>query len=347
MDSEDIELEFKQTYEVLRLLGRGASAEVNLVRHRETNKEYACKVVRKSNKMNDVKTMKTETTIMKKLEDEHLLRMVELYETEDTIWMVLEFADGGDLMHGLASLPVYNERAVANVFKQILLGVKYLHSEGIVHRDLKLDNILYSTPTNSDEAMQVKIADFGLSALTNVKRTSNNSQRLKSTKFLTEMWGTIEYFAPEVYERKYGSQADIWALGCILFEMLTGELAFPHRENNLSFVDKVMAKSQLKKKPVRLFEQKAGWKDLSPEAQSMIRGMLKRNATTRFDIDECLSHPWITGDTVNASMDVELVRTKNIVKQRSERRLQRYENLINQMKKAEDLKQRLTPVKVA
>ena len=338
--SAEVEMEFRQTYEVLRLLGRGASAEVYLIRHRQTKEEYACKIVKKTNSsMNDARTMKTETTIMKKLQDKHLLRMHELYETEDTIWMILDYAEGGDMMHALASLPNYSERNVAKIFKQMLLGVKYLHSEGIVHRDLKLDNILYSKQEegeSEESEIQVKIADFGLSALTSVKRTSENSKKVKSMKSLKEMWGTTEYFAPEVYERAYGSQADIWALGCILYEMLTGDVAFPFRDSNDdSLVDKVMTKAMLKKKAMRSFEMKDGWKELSAEAQSLIKGMLKRNATMRFDVDECLAHPWITGEGLEARHSQELNRTKKIVKERSERRLRRYESLINEMKKAE------------
>lgn len=333
-------MEFRQTYEVLRLLGRGASAEVYLIRHRQTKEEYACKIVKKTNSsMNDARTMKTETTIMKKLQDKHLLRMHELYETEDTIWMILDYAEGGDMMHALASLPNYSERSVAKIFKQMLLGVKYLHSEGIVHRDLKLDNILYTKEEegeSEESEIQVKIADFGLSALTSVKRTSENSKKVKSMKSLKEMWGTTEYFAPEVYERAYGSQADIWALGCILYEMLTGDVAFPFRDSNDdSLLDKVMTKAMLKKKALRSFEMKDGWKELSAEAQSLIKGMLKRNATMRFDVDECLAHPWITGEGLDARHSQELNRTTKIVKERSERRLRRYESLINEMKKAE------------
>eukprot|EP01040_Poterioochromonas_malhamensis_P004182 gene4182-4476_t len=336
MGSAEVELKFRQTYEMVRILGRGASAEVHLIRHRVTKQEYACKIVKKANKMNDDRTMKTETTIMKKLEDNHLLRMYELYETEDTIWMILEYAEGGDVMHGLASLEVYSEREVSKIFKQILLGVKYLHGEGIVHRDLKLDNILFTTQSSShDAAFQVKIADFGLSALTNVKRTENNSQKMKSIKSLSEMWGTTEYFAPEVYEKGYGSQADIWALGCILFEMLTGELAFPYRENDEGMVEKALRKSLITKKAPRLFEQKAGWKELSAEAQSLIRGMLKRSAEKRFDIDECLRHPWITGEGLTDRHDLDLTKTKKIVKDRSIRRKKRYEALVEEVKRGE------------
>eukprot|EP01040_Poterioochromonas_malhamensis_P004183 gene4185-4477_t len=346
LSGADPERKFKQNYEMVRILGRGASAEVHLIRHRVTRQEYACKIVKKTNSMNDDRTMKTETTIMKKLEDNHLLRMYELYETEDTIWMILEYAEGGDVMHGLASLEVYSEREVSKIFKQILLGVKYLHGEGIVHRDLKLDNILFTTQSSShDAAFQVKIADFGLSALTNVKRTENNSQKMKSIKSLKEMWGTTEYFAPEVYERSYGSQADIWALGCILFEMLTGELAFPYKEKDEGFVEKAMRKGMITKKAPRLFEQKAGWKELSAEAQSLIRGMLKRSAEKRFDIDECLNHPWITGEGLADRHNQELHKTSRIMVERSDRRKKRYEALVEEMKRGDAHKHALSLIK--
>eukprot|EP00981_Chlorochromonas_danica_P009592 scaffold2755_cov194-Ochromonas_danica.AAC.5 len=105
------------------------------------------------------------------------------------------------------------------------------------------------------------------------------------------MWGTTEYFAPEVYERAYGFQADVWSLGCILYEMLTGHLAFPCRDRSLSLVKRALFHGVYK--PKRLFEQRSGWRKLSREARSLIKGMLKRNPVKRLDIEECLSHPWL------------------------------------------------------
>lgn len=343
--SAEIELQFHQNYEFVKLLGKGASAEVHLIREKDSKKEFACKIVRKSSGINDTKSMQTEALIMKKLRDLHLLSMHEIYETNETIWMVLELADGGDLMHGLASLTVYNERNIAKVFKQILLGVKYLHSNGIVHRDLKMDNLLYSSvksqsssssSSSQESPILVKIADFGLSALASVKRNENNSQKLKNLKALTEMWGTMEYFAPEIYEKAYGFQVDIWALGCILFEMLTGEIAFPNRELTPSMIEKMMSASGWKK-TIRLFELRSGWKDLSPLAQSFIRGMLKRNPKKRFDIDECLSHPWIQNienhHIDGQWYDKELIHAKKIISERSQRRVRRYQNLLKDLEK--------------
>jgi serine/threonine protein kinase len=373
-----IEHQFHQKYEFIKILGRGSSAEVHLCRLKSNpSQEYAVKIVKKDyeHSINDSKSMKTETTIMKLLHHHHVLSMYELYETENTIWMVLDHANGGDLMHGLASLSNYNEKNIAKIFYQLLLGMKYLHSSGIIHRDLKMDNLLYSTSSSSDftsdsadvdisaDNIQLKIADFGLSAILATKRTNENSKSLKSMKSLKEMWGTVEYFAPEVYHRSYGYQADLWALGCILYEMLVGEVAFPSKETDSSFFDKVMKTGTFgKAKSKRTFEYHSNYQGLSSSVKSLIKGMLKRNPKKRFDIDECLAHPWIQGaiqgereqkDVGNsrktsssvassssvtlkvlpAFYETELVKTKKVISDRATRRRKRYEMLVNEIER--------------
>lgn len=337
LSSIEVEAKFNSTYEFLQFLGRGSSAEVYLIRHRGTAESYACKIVKKGTAINDQRTMATEVAIMKKIQNENLLTMYELYETSDTIWMVLELAQG-DLVHSLANLRNYNEVSISKLFRQILVAVKYLHGKGIVHRDLKLDNLLYTSLLVDENAqasenplsmedVQVKIADFGLSALTNIKREpdAKKSLKYKQIRNLKEMWGTVEYFAPEVYNRAYGFQADIWALGCILYELLTGEIAFPYREVKPPMFERLINGLE---KPKRSFEIKAGWKELSPEVQSLIKGMLKLNPAKRFDIDECLQHPWISGVSHTSRHKMELASTKKMMRDRSQRRLRRHEALL-------------------
>ena len=137
----------KETYSVGKVLGHGASGEVYCVTHKITGKQFACKVVKKNANMNDAQSMSTEIEIMKRIRHRHIVSMYELYETPKCLWIVLELVDGGDLYHFLANATNYNEVVAARQMKQVLSGVHYLHSLGVVHRDLKLDNILLAART--------------------------------------------------------------------------------------------------------------------------------------------------------------------------------------------------------
>eukprot|EP01039_Chlorochromonas_danica_P004555 gene4555-4993_t len=156
----------KETYDIGKTIGHGASGKVYLVTHKITGQQFACKVVKKNSNMNDAQSMSTEIEIMKRIRHRNIVSMYELYETPKCLWIVLELVDGGDLHHFLANTLHYNEVMAARQFRQILTGLHYLHSLGVIHRDLKLDNILLS---GSGASSEMKIADFGLSALVRIE----------------------------------------------------------------------------------------------------------------------------------------------------------------------------------
>jgi serine/threonine protein kinase len=140
----------KGTYDFGKVLGMGASGAVYEVTHKTTKARYACKIVVKNNSMNDAQSMSTELEIMKRIRHRHVVSMYELYETPKCLWIILEHVDSGDLLHFLAAAPSLNEISISKYFKQILSAVHYIHSLGVVHRDLKLDNILVSVSITSD-----------------------------------------------------------------------------------------------------------------------------------------------------------------------------------------------------
>lgn len=140
----------KETYEFSKVLGHGSSGQVVLVTHKVTGKQYACKIVKKDKNMNDAQSMSTELEIMKRIRHRHVVSMYELYETPNCLWMVLELVSGGDLYHHLATQTGYSEAVASRYMKQMLQGVHYLHSLGIVHRDLKLENILLSVSSSEE-----------------------------------------------------------------------------------------------------------------------------------------------------------------------------------------------------
>jgi serine/threonine protein kinase len=218
----------KETYDLQKVIGHGASGQVYLAKHKQNGQMFACKVVNKDGNMNDAQSMSTEIEIMKRVRHKHVCSMYELYESPKCLWIILELVDGGDLHKLLAQLEHYTEETAARHLEQILKGIHYLHQQGVVHRDIKLENILLKgVYPNCD----VKIADFGLSALIRVGEFGyeEESEKRKAYTGLTEMWGTKEMFAPELIDQAYGPQADMWSIGCILYEMLIGRQAFPIR----------------------------------------------------------------------------------------------------------------------
>lgn len=283
----------RETYDFGKVLGHGASGEVMLAIHRGTQQQFACKVVRKDTKMNDAQSMSTEIEIMKRIRHRHIVSMYELYETPKCLWIILELVNSGGLHHYMAHVDLYSEALVSSHFKQILSGVHYLHTQGVVHRDLKIDNILLR---GVGSLIEVKIADFGLSALVRIGEDGydvGESSKRKKYKGLTEMWGTKEYFAPELIDQAYGPQADLWALGCILFEMLCGHQAFPIRErdNEDSFYGRIQKGDYDFSRPV--------WKKISGAGKDLVSKLLTIDPIKRLSASEAANHVWIAGSATS------------------------------------------------
>lgn len=153
----------KKTYHFQKQLGKGSSGVVHLVYHKDLNQRFACKVIEKSGPLNDLQSMRTEVEIMKRVKHPRVISLFEIYESPKCMWLVLELVDAGGLRSKLSTMKRrFPENMTAKFIKQILEGLQYLHNQGIVHRDVKIDNILFQ---GSIENGSVKIADFGLSAL--------------------------------------------------------------------------------------------------------------------------------------------------------------------------------------
>jgi calcium-dependent protein kinase len=275
----------KKSYRFEKSLGHGASGEVHLVSKISTGEKFACKVIHKDDNMNDAESMGTEIEIMKRVRHKHVVTLYELYESSSCMWLILELVDGGDINYFISSHKHYTESVCAHHFKQILQGLHYLHQQGVVHRDIKLDNILIK---GDHEYGDVKIADFGLSALVQMnQRGYDRDQSSKRKEFtgLKEMWGTATYFAPEVIDCAYGPQADMWSAGVILYEMLSGQHPF-----DADSEDELFDKIQNAKFPI----EGGVWDKVSPEAKDLVKKILTVNPVQRFSATDSLTHPWIT-----------------------------------------------------
>ena len=305
----------KQYYKFEKLLGRGASGEVHLVKHHKSGANYACKVIKKDGGMNDADSMNTEIEIMKHVRHRHVVGLFELFESEKCMWLILELVQGGDLNFFISNHETYSERVVSHLFSQLLSGVHYLHGRGIIHRDLKLDNILlHGTVENGD----VKIADFGLSALVKVGSTGydrKDSAKRKEYRGLTDMWGTASYFAPELIAGAYGPQTDVWALGCVLYEMLSGKHPFESDSDDELYAMINGAAYDLTQQP---------WDEISDGAKDLVRKLLRVDAVQRLSCSEALKHPWITGEGLDETHHRYLSAAHTKIKTRELQREQSY-----------------------
>lgn len=131
---------FREQYHVGEVLGEGGSAIIYKVVDKVSNMPYACKVIRLGG-INSMNSLKTEFRIMQQFNHDNLLQIHEVYETPTCVWIVLPLATG-TVADFIAQSKVYNELEVSKIFKQVLEGVQKLHDAGVIHRDLKIDNVL-------------------------------------------------------------------------------------------------------------------------------------------------------------------------------------------------------------
>lgn len=194
-------VDIRRDFELKDLIGfPGSFGEVRLAVHRASGKEYAVKMMKVQKFLVDV--IKSECEIMKNLEHPHLASIVSIFENKKRVYLVMEKYNGGDLFDMIVSKGgrLEDEGNAANVTKQILEGLKYMHDRNIAHCDIKLSNIML---TGETEKPDVKIIDFGVS-------------QYVSEEGLTAEVGSPSFIAPEVLIGSYNLECDLWSLGVVV-----------------------------------------------------------------------------------------------------------------------------------
>ncbi|CAO2638763.1 Serine/threonine-protein kinase MARK1 [Lemmus lemmus] len=198
-------------YRLQKTIGKGNFAKVKLARHVLTGREVAVKIIDKT-QLNPTSLQKLfrEVRIMKILNHPNIVKLFEVIETEKTLYLVMEYASGGEVFDYLVAHGRMKEKEARAKFRQIVSAVQYCHQKCIVHRDLKAENLLL------DADMNIKIADFGFSN----EFTVGNK--------LDTFCGSPPYAAPELFQgKKYdGPEVDVWSLGVILYTLVSGSLPF-------------------------------------------------------------------------------------------------------------------------
>lgn len=252
-------------YELGKVIGKGNFAVVRLATHTVTQVKVAIKIIDKTRlDADNKKKVAREVEIMKLLEHPNVVRLFQVMETEQFLYLVTEYASGGEIFEYLLQQGRMSEEDAQKKFRQIVQAVEYCHNKGIVHRDLKAENLLL------DEAQNVKLADFGF------------SNHFSENELLKTWCGSPPYAAPELFEgQEYsGPQADIWSLGVVLYVMVCG--ALPFDGTNLQNLRSRVLAGRFR---IPFY--------MSSECERMIRRMLQLDPAKRLPLSKVLEHKWM------------------------------------------------------
>ncbi|KAJ8274851.1 hypothetical protein COCON_G00094760 [Conger conger] len=252
-------------YRLLKTIGKGNFAKVKLARHILTGREVAIKIIDKT-QLNPTSLQKLfrEVRIMKILNHPNIVKLFEVIETEKTLYLVMEYASGGEVFDYLVAHGRMKEKEARAKFRQIVSAVQYCHQKHIVHRDLKAENLLL------DADMNIKIADFGFS----------NEFTLGSK--LDTFCGSPPYAAPELFQgKKYnGPEVDVWSLGVILYTLVSGSLPFDGQ--NLKELRERVLRGKYR---IPFY--------MSTDCENLLKRFLVLNPTKRGTLEQIMKDRWI------------------------------------------------------
>ncbi|KAK7130995.1 hypothetical protein R3I94_016209 [Phoxinus phoxinus] len=252
-------------YRLLKTIGKGNFAKVKLAKHVLTGKEVAVKIIDKTQlNSSSLQKLFREVRIMKVLNHPNIVKLFEVIETEKTLYLVMEYASGGEVFDYLVAHGRMKEKEARAKFRQIVSAVQYCHQKCIVHRDLKAENLLL------DADMNIKIADFGFSN----EFTLGNK--------LDTFCGSPPYAAPELFQgKKYdGPEVDVWSLGVILYTLVSGSLPFDGQ--NLKELRERVLRGKYR---IPFY--------MSTDCENLLKKFLILNPTKRGSLEQIMKDRWM------------------------------------------------------
>jgi len=281
------------------VLGSGISGLVRLVTHKATGVKYAVKCLDLGlvDTEDGLARLREEIFIMCQLDHPNIVRLEEVYESHSEIYLVQELCLGGELFDRLDEQPDYHytESECARLVKQMLCAVRYLHSKGIIHRDLKLENFLFSSTAKDSE---LKMIDFGL------------SKHFRYGEVQHEAVGTPYTVAPEVIKGSYDERCDIWAIGVIAFLLLSGEPPF----GGCGGPEPLMAVRSNILNGKYAFEPAEIWGSVSQGAKNFISSLLVIDPQKRPTARAAQKLPWLTEWANRTRSEGDNILNPNVVK---------------------------------
>ena len=263
-------------------IGKGTCSEVYLAKDFKTeNNIYAIKHMNKSHIIKEIYTLQiiyNEIEIHSRLNHKNIITLYNKYENDTDIYLIMEYANKGNLYNLLQRKKYFKEQEAYFYFKQVVEAISYLHSYNIIHRDIKPENLLLSdnNDENNKNNLILKLCDFGWCTLL----SNNNDHR-------NTICGTVEYMAPEILNNEeYNKGIDIWALGILLYELCHGYSPFNNETNNkknkINIIEKKIKESTFKIKD-----------ELSFECKDLIKKCLIKDLNKRITIEDIIKHPFL------------------------------------------------------
>ena len=270
-------------YNIKQKIGKGKFGLVKLGINKETNDKVAVKVMNKNNMdSSDLELVRTEIEILKICQHPYIIKLYDIFENIDYIYIIMEYCPGGDLFSYLKKRNfILKEEKVAIIMYKLCKAVFYVHSYGIAHRDIKPENVLL---TSEDENADIRLLDFGLSKIVGPGQKC------------TEPYGTLTYCAPEIIlDKPYLKSVDSWSLGVMTYLMLSGGLPFTGKDEHEIARNVVYSRVNFEKKPI--------WKEISNEAKDFISKSLDKDVKKRMEMKAALEHPWFKKYNLKNTID--------------------------------------------
>uniref|UniRef100_K7FT23 Doublecortin like kinase 3 n=1 Tax=Pelodiscus sinensis TaxID=13735 RepID=K7FT23_PELSI len=286
-------------YEIGRTIGEQKRKVLEGKRMFNTHQNYAMKIVDKSKLKGKEDMMENEILIIKSLSHPNIVSLIDVYETEAEIYLILEYVPGGDLFDAIIESVKFTEHDAALMITDLCEALVYIHGKNIVHRDLKPENLLVQH--NADKSTTLKLADFGLAK--------------KVTKPIFTVCGTPTYVAPEILaEKGYGLEVDMWATGVILYILLCGFPPFRSQERDQEELFQIIQLGHYE-------FLSPYWDSISGAAKDLITRLLVIDPQKRYTAQQVLQHPWIRTAGKTNSRNLQREVTINIERHfRSQRR---------------------------
>lgn len=267
-------------YDLGQIVKSEEFCEIFRAKDRNTLKMYTCKKFHKKDGRKVRKAAKNEIMILKMVKHHNILQLVDAFETKKEYFIFLELATGREVFDWILDQGYYSERDTSNVMRQVLEAVAYLHSLKIVHRNIKLENLVYF---NRLKHSKIVISDFQLAKLEN--------------GLIKDPCGTPEYLAPEVVGRqRYGRPVDCWAIGVTMYILLSGNPPFyddadedDDRDKNLFL--KILSGDYEFDSPY--------WDDISDSAKNLVASLMEVDQDQRLTAQEAIAHEWISGNAAS------------------------------------------------